>query len=572
MERMTMKTEKSETYGFNFPTQFAFLALVALVTLFFSCSSDSGDSDNPVNYATGLVETTSGAVCGKVITADGREVHAYLGIPFGESTAGDNRWRDPIPKAPVSEVIEATEFGPGCPQALNPPHTPSETSEDCLSLNIWRRADLDDSTPRPVMVWIYGGSFLSGGSSMPVYDGAWLASAEDVVVVSFNYRLGALGFLAGIHELEGNYGMKDQQLALQWVRDNIGHFGGDPDQVTLFGESAGAMSVGLHSLSIPSSNGLFRGGIMQSNPFGIPYKTVAEAGTEAALLETALGCGGKEIDCLRGVTADDIVKEQGNAAIEVLSLLGLHLAGFMVWAPAIDGTFLVEDPTVSAEAGGLKVPTILGTTHDEGVLFVSEIAKAFGGQISAATYTSVLILIFGSDNTPDIIALYGINLTGDNSENLVNITTDYLFGCANRFVASHAVSDLYAYEFNENSINVWPDVVNCDGKACHGDDIPFTFHTDAQIGIHFTDAQNALSNEMMGYWGAFAAHLNPNMADLLSWPMFTPSGMDYMILVTPELYTAVNPTPNCEFWDRIGYDLKPPSQGAAAKILAALGR
>ena len=157
------------------------------------------------------------------------------------------------------------------PQALNPPHTPSETSEDCLSLNIWRRADLDDRTPRPVMVWIYGGSFLSGGSSMPVYDGAWLASAEDLVVVSFNYRLGALGFLAGIHELEGNYGMKDQQLALQWVRDNIGHFGGDPDQVALFGESAGAMSVGLHSLSIPSSNGLFRCGIMQSNPFGIPY-------------------------------------------------------------------------------------------------------------------------------------------------------------------------------------------------------------------------------------------------------------------------------------------------------------
>ena len=567
-----MKKEKSETYGLNFPTRFVFLALVALVTLFFSCSSDSGDSENPFNYETSLVETTSGSVYGRVVTADGREVHAFLGIPFGESTTGDNRWQDPIPKAPVSEVIDATEFGPGCPQALNPPHTPSETSEDCLSLNIWRRADLGDKTPRPVMVWIYGGSFLSGGSSMPVYDGAWLASAEDVVVVSFNYRLGALGFLAGIHELGGNYGMKDQQLALQWVRDNIGQFGGDPDQVAIFGESAGAMSVGLHSLSIPSSNGLFRCGIMQSNPFGIPYKTAAEAGAEAALLETELGCGGKEIDCLRALAADDIVKEQSNTSIEILSLLGLHLAGFLVWAPVIDGTFLVEDPTVSAEAGELKVPTILGTTHDEGVLFVNEITKALGGQISAAAYTSILTLIFGSDNTPDIIALYGINLTGDNSENLVHITTDYLFGCANRFVASHAISDLYAYEFNENSINVWPDVVNCDGKACHGDDVPFTFHTDTQIGIHFTDEQNTLSNEKMGYWGAFAAHMDPNMAGFLSWPAFTPSRMDYMILVTPELYTAVNPIPNCEFWDRIGYDLGPPSQEAAAGILAALGR
>ena len=567
-----MKTEKNKASGFNFPSRFAFLALVTLVTLFSSCSSDSGDSDNTFNYATGLVETTSGTVYGKVVTADGREVHAFLGIPFGESTAGENRWRDPIPKAPASEVIEATEFGPACPQTLNPPYTPSETSEDCLNLNIWRRADMDDSGPRPVMVWIHGGSFLSGGGSQPVYDGAWLASAANLVVVSLNYRLGALGFLAGIHELEGNYGIKDQQLALQWVRDNISHFGGDPNQVTLFGESAGAMSVGLHSLSIPSSNGLFRCCIMQSNPFGIPYKSVAEAGTEATLLETALGCGGKEIDCLRELAADDIVKEQSDASIEMSSLMGLHLAGFLVWAPVIDGIFLVENPTVSAGAGELKVPTILGTTHDEGVLFVNEIARAFGGRISAATYASVLTLIFGSGNTPGIIARYGINLTGDNSENLANITTDYLFGCANRFVASHAASDLYAYEFNENSINVWPDDVNCDGKACHGDDIPFTFHTDVQMGIHFTDEQTALSNEMMGYWGAFAAHLNPNMADFPSWPIFTPSHMDYMILVTPELYTAVNPVPNCKFWDQIGYNLKPPSQKAAARILATLGR
>ena len=189
---------------------------------------------------------------------------------------------------------------------------------------------------------------------MPLYDGAYLSSREDVVVVSLNYRLGALGFLAGIHGLEGNYGLKDQQLAFQWVRDNITEFGGDPDQVTLFGESAGAMSVGLHLLSIPSSSGLFQGDIMQSNPFGIPYKTLSEATTEAELLEELLGCQGKEIDCLRAADADDIVREQSNAAIQMASLLGLHLAGFLVWSPVIDGAFLVEDPTVSAESGGGK--------------------------------------------------------------------------------------------------------------------------------------------------------------------------------------------------------------------------
>jgi para-nitrobenzyl esterase len=272
------------------------------------------------------------------------------------------------------------------------------------------------------------------------------------------------------------------------------------------------------------------------------------------------------------VSADDIIKEQGDVAIQMVSLLGLHLAGFLVWSPVIDGTFLVEDPTVAAETGALKVPTLLGTTHDEGVLFVNDIAGAFGGNVDAATYTMVLALIFGADHTADIIARYGINPTGDNMEYLVQIATDYLFGCANRFVANQAVSHLYVYEFNENSINIWPDVVPCDGKACHGDDIPFTFHTDTQLGIHFTEEQNALSNAMMAYWGAFAAHLNPDVDGLLAWPPFTPSLMEYMILVTPERHTAVDPISNCDFWDQIGYDLRPPSLTAAAAILASLGR
>jgi carboxylesterase type B len=550
-------------------TCMAFLAMVAITPFICSCSSDSG---NPSACATGLVSTTSGVVCGKGVSANGQEVHAFLGIPYAESTGGDNRWCDPIPKAEASGVIHATAFGPGCPQELNPPYTPDETSEDCLSLNIWRPANTKHDALLPVMVWIYGGSFQTGGSAMPIYDGAWLAATENVLVVSFNYRLGALGFLAGIHGLEGNYGIKDQQLALQWVQHNIANFGGDPDQVTLFGESAGAMSVGLHTLSIPSSEALFRAAIMQSNPFGIPYKTVDEATPEATILETELGCSGKDIDCLRAVSADAIVQEQGDAAIQMVSLLGLHLAGFLVWSPVIDGTFLTEDPTTAAAAGELNVPTVLGTTHDEGVLFVNDMVGAFGGNVDAATYTMVLTLIFGADHTPDIIARYGINPTGDNTEYLVQITTDYLFGCANRFVATQATSLVYAYEFNENSINVWPDVVACDGKACHGDDIPFTFHTDTQLGIQFTAEQDALSNAMMGYWSAFAARMNPDVDGLPAWPPFTPSLMEYMILTTPERYVAVDPIANCDFWDQIGYDLRPPSLEAAAAVLASLGR
>ncbi|MBW1780099.1 MAG: carboxylesterase family protein [Deltaproteobacteria bacterium] len=551
-----MKTKGIGRCRFNSIHLLSWPTLVAMALLFVSCSGGSGSSST---CATGLVTTTSGTVCGKITTAAGSAVHAFLGIPFGESTAGDNRWQDPVPKAQASAVIDATEFGPGCPQTLDPPYSPPNgTSEDCLTLNVWRRADLPGRGLRPVMIWMYGGSFRSGGSSMPIYDGAYLAATQDVVLVTINYRLGALGFLAGIHGLEGNYGLKDQQLAFEWVHDNIQNFGGDPDKVTIFGESAGAMSVGLHLLSIPSSSGLFRGGIMQSNPFGIPYKTVSEAATEATLLEAALGCAGEELDCLRAVAADDIVQEQGNTAIQMVSLLGLHLAGFLVWAPVIDGTFLIEDPTVSAEEGGLTLPIILGTTHDEGVLFVKDIASAFGGTISAATYLSFLTLIFGADNATDIISIYGIDLTGDNSDILSQIVTDYLFGCANRFVANQARSGLYAYEFDENSINIWPDVQECDNKACHGDDLPFTFHTDTQIGTLFTQEQGVLSDQMIGYWGAFAAALTPNVTGQLPWPEFTPSGLAYMILVTPQLRTAIDPMQNCAFWDQIGYDLRPP--------------
>ncbi len=555
----------------------AFLRLscaILLILLTAACSNDSGSSGGspePIGCATDAVVTTVGPVCGKVVTADEREIHAFLGIPFAESTGGENRWKDPVPKTPETGVIQATAFGPACPQKVDPPYSPAgEFSEDCLTLNIWRPADLADGEPRPVMVWLYGGSFMSGGSSLPVYDGARLAASEDAVVVSLNYRLGALGFLAGIHGLEGNYGLKDQQLAFRWIQDNILNFGGDPDQITIFGESAGAMSVGLHLLSVPSSSTLFRAGIMQSNPFGIPFKTVSEAATEAALLEALLGCSGQGLDCMRAADMDDVITAQSNTIIQMTSLLGLHLAGFLVWSPVIDGTFLVEDPTVSAQKGDLTTPVIMGTTHDEGVLFVSEITNALGGEISATSYTYILNLIFGSDDADAIIALYGINPNGDNSEILSQIVTDYLFGCANRYVADRAADDRWVYEFNENAINIWPAVTPCEGKACHGDDLPFTFHTDTKIGIQFDENQNRLSNEMMAYWGAFSANMNPNTGERLFWPAFSSADRTYMILDTPELMTAQNPIPNCDFWDEIGYDLSPPTAQAVWETLRAV--
>lgn len=540
----------------------------SLLAAAISACSDASDT----SCLTGVVDTSSGEVCGSIIAVDdlpGVEADAFLGIPFGESTAGENRFAAPVPKARMSGVFDAITSSPACPQTLNPPYGATSISEDCLALNVWRPAGVRAGASLPVMLWIYGGSFTSGANQYPVYDGAYVAASSNVIVVSLNYRVGALGFLAGTDGLTGNYGLMDQQLAMRWVRDNIASFGGDPERITLFGESAGAMSVGLQTLSIPSSAGLFRAGIMQSNPMGIPYKTLAQAAPAAAVFKEKVGCAGQGLDCLRGVPVETIIQEQANVSLQLLSLLGSRLAGFLVFAPVLDGSFLVADPTVVANQSGLALPTLLGSNAADGTIFIAEIASLLGGEIKEAEYLAVLALLFGAENTAEIVALYGSNPGGDNSAILSSIATDYLFGCANRYVALRARSDIYVYRFDETSLNVWPDVPACDNEACHADDVPFTFHTDREIGITFTPAQAQLSDAMIGYWTSFGASLDPNGGGRLGWPFFTPAGLDYMILDTP-LSTAVNPVANCDFWDSIGYEIDSPVRALNESAARAL--
>jgi carboxylesterase type B len=533
----------------------AVAVVVALVAGLLVACSDSSDS----SCATGVVDTTTGKVCGVVLPVDDLDgdVDAFLGIPFAESTAGANRFQPPVPKVRLDGVLAADTLGPACPQSLNPPYGATAISEDCLTVNVWRPTDLEQGGRRPVMLWIYGGSFTSGANQYPVYQGGYVAAKENVVVVALNYRVGALGFYSGSDGLAGNYGLMDQQLAMQWVRDNIDRFGGDPDQITLFGESAGAMSVGLHELSIPSSAGLFRAALQQSNPLGIPYKSLAQSAPIAALFKEKVGCAGQGLDCLQGVPVETILTEQSNVQLQLLSLLGSRLAGFLVFAPVIDGSFVTVDPTVAAGQSGVPLPTLMGTNAADGTIFIAEIVQLVGGTLREAEYLTVLRLLFGAATTEQIVALYGSNPTGDNSAILSQIATDYLFGCANRYVARTAREQMWVYRFDETSLNVWPDVPACNGEACHADDVPFTFHVDQPLGFTFTPAQAQLSDEMVGYWTSFAERLDPNGDGRLGWPAFTRDGLEYMLLDTP-LSTAVNPIENCDFWDSVGYEIDSP--------------
>jgi carboxylesterase type B len=315
------------------------------------------------------------------------------------------------------------------------------------------------------------------------------------------------------------------------------------------------MSVGLQSLSIPSSEGLFRAILMESNPFGIPYKRLDQATPLGDTFALELDCQANDLACLRAASVDDILTAQASTALQAESLLGDKLAGFLVFAPTVDGSFVIEDPIVAVEQGRLDLPMLVGTNHDEGTIFIAEVADLFGGTVSQAVYEMVLALLFGAETTAEIVAIYPPDPSGNNFNQLSRVANDYLFGCATRFVASQSRSSAWLYEFNETSINIWQgQVPQCAGEACHGDEVPFVFHADRQIGITFTPEQAALSDEMVGYWASFARRLDPNASGFFAWPEFDPAGLQYLIFDTPDLSTAVNPIANCDFWDTVGYD------------------
>ncbi|XP_021237899.1 acetylcholinesterase-like, partial [Numida meleagris] len=335
-----------------------------------SSSESSADSSTDYTYTDAerrrpTAVTTTGSVRGLLVPAGPPDTYAaaFLGIPYAVPPLGPLRFRPPLPlRQPWPGVRDADAQPFACYQPVDttfPGFAGSEMwnpnremSEDCLYLNVWT----PKRRPRaaPVLVWIYGGGFYSGAVSLDVYDGRFLAVAERAVVISMNYRVGALGFLAlpGQSEAPGNVGLLDQRLALRWVKDNAAAFGGDPDAVTLFGESAGAASVGLHLLSA-RSRPLFRRAVLQSGSPNGPWATVgaAEGRRRAASLGRALGCpegNGNEtelIACLRRKEPAELV--EGEALVSPPQSVFRF-----AFVPVVDGDFLVDSPEVLLAAGG----------------------------------------------------------------------------------------------------------------------------------------------------------------------------------------------------------------------------
>ncbi|MEU0226822.1 carboxylesterase/lipase family protein [Streptomyces sp. NPDC006284] len=472
---------------------------------------------------------------GQVRGATGETTHDYLGIPYAAPPVGDLRWKPPAAPARWTGVRDATTPGNPCMQAnsstpwgdLAGPGTPSE---DCLYLNV--HAPTERSvTKRPVMVWIHGGGFTIGSGAF--YDGGNLATRGDTVVVTLNYRLGAFGYLA--HEglagespegLSGNYGLLDQQAALRWVRQNIAAFGGDPGNVTVFGESAGGGSVCQHLVS-PRATGLFDRAIAQSG-CGFPLPTQESQQRTGASWAASLGCA--DVACLRARPAGE--------------LLTASTAPTARWVPNVDGRVLPLQIADALESGRFhRVPVLQGTTADEGRLTVATTYDLAGRPLTAAGYPVAVRTLYG-DRAESILARYPLSAYGTPAEALGAVFTDSQFACLQsrtaRLMAGHTRS--YQYEFADRQAMDHLNLpVGFPLGAPHGSEIRYVFG-----GVSGTPAQNALADKMLGYWTNFAHTGVPYAAGAPRWNQYPK-----VQVLAPEAITASTTFPQdhkCDLW------------------------
>jgi para-nitrobenzyl esterase len=467
----------------------------------------------PVQRRSPIVQTTSGAVAGLA-----GDVTVFKGIPFAAPPVGPLRWREPQPPAPWSGVRPATHFGHDCMQTPYVISTGQAASEDCLTLNVWTPSPRA-SAKAPVMVFIYGGAFIGGSGAYPLYDGAALAR-QGVVVVNFNYRVGVFGFLAhpqltaqSPHHTSGDYGLLDQIAALQWVKANIGAFGGDPAKVTILGESAGASSIAMLMTS-PLAKGLFQRAIMQSTALSSDMPDLATA--EAAGLKL-----GANIQTLRATPADKLLAATFSFAPHRSGIAGLPFP-----TPVVDGYVLPRQPAKAFARGEFaNVPTLIGENAVEGRMFAPKPKDA-----TLKAYHAWAAKTFG-DLAPAFLKLYP---AATDSEALAAMTAAYgdgEFGYATRLIARavsrrqpHTYSYLFTYVQSGPEFDEPP--------PTHSQELPFVFDTLNQPAFIAhpppDESDRAMSQTMMAAWVRFAAKGDPNGPGLPAWPTYDAESDPYL--------------------------------------------
>ncbi|XP_064645323.1 acetylcholinesterase-like [Lineus longissimus] len=535
-----------------------------------------------------IVRTKSGTVRGFKQEVSGRTVETYLGIPYAKPPVGKQRFRRPEPYGRWSGIKNTTVLPPSCYQSTDEnfdrfpgvemwnPNT--KLSEDCLYLNIWYPRPKEDSkraqtdSKLPVLVWIYGGGFYSGSSTLDIYDARILAAHTDVIVASMQYRLGPLGFYFLDHELApGNVGLLDQSMALEWIKANIEHFGGDKDRITIFGESAGAVSVGFQLIS-PMSRDLFTNAIMQSGSALCPWAVQSHslATRRCRTLARLVGCDipGNDtrqiMECLYQVDPLKLTNQQWHDDI-------IDAYFEVPIGPVVDKYFFPEHPNLMLQKGQYKrAPILLGSNKDEGSWFLlyGLLNTYFNlkneRELERNEFLGALKAITGNNHNLVMDAIVfqyersqPQHVRGTYRDVLDDIAGDHNFICpTNDFAAiyTHGAQDVFMYRFlHRSTVNPWPAWMG----VMHGYEIEFIFGKPLNKSLKYTKEERILSRRMMKMWSNFAKTGNPNKANkhhnkTEKWPRYKLDNKVYLNLDGQrKLRVEVGPrTKACAFWSR----------------------
>ncbi len=477
-------------------------------------------------------------------------VAAFRGIPYAAPPLGGLRWQPPRPPARWSGVRDASAFGNYCAQDRSGAYYPARSAaEDCLYLNVFTTAGaVARRDHRPVMFWIPGGAF-SGGSGND-YDMTALVNAG-VVVVSINYRVGVLGFFAlpaldAEHHALGDYGLMDQQLALRWVQSNIAAFGGDPHDVTIFGQSSGGGSV-LSQLVSPEAANLFARAIVQSGSTQALARTLtplATAEAAGARFATAAGCASVDIACLRALPAEQIV-----------TLQQPYLIGLIGGVESLPSSF-----HTAIEAGDFQhVPVLLGGNHDDGRWVIAQTELNTGQPLTAYRFPAAVAAFYGNAAAPSVLGEYRPADYPSASEALGAAETDSYIACTSlaldRWLAPFV--PVYGYEFDDRAAPMYMPPVSFPYGAPHSVELQFLFpgwHGGRGTVHSLSPDEDRLSAAMIGYWTAFAKTGDPNGAGRPRWPEFN-TGASLLALhgPTPAALPVATFATNhhCDFWNTL---------------------
>ncbi len=505
-----------------------YLPFIVLIMVFAACAhkpSFEVKSQPDISQVVINAETESGTVAGYRMES---EINAFLGIPYAKSPVGVLRFAPPREIGKWDGIRPANEFGASCPQIIDEyePASLYKQSEDCLSLNIWTPGA--DDKKRPVIIYIHGGGFVNGGTADPLYNGSYISKRGDIVFASVNYRVNALGYLyledfGAQYKGSSNLAIQDQLMGIRWIKNNIANFGGDPDNITIMGESAGSASV-MILMGLPQAKGLFTKAIAESGGCNL-VRTREQASRYTKQFLKAAGV--KDIESLRKLSADDIVKAVNKQ---------LNEAGFeadLVFAPVVDGDIIPVDPLKSIDNGSAKEIAFLnGTNLDEYRYWInySGILRFIPMGVMLDAVPDVKARLGGKDK--ELIEFYKKkNPHSGISDNMFEFATDMMF----------LIPHIQATEAQSKYANVW--MYRFDWKsqakdyfgACHAIELPFvlkTFDSPTRWQIVGPNPPMDLSDTIMDAWVAFARTGNPNHAGMKTWPQYEAGQRATMIFNT----------------------------------------